>query len=108
MPALNNEKSANFKVGDSVYLGVKSFPTPPSMGSSNKNSRTVYSIVSVYMGQDGEFHYQLKYYTNPFTATVVKDVTESEIVKKVAEGGRRRVRSRRRSKRRAGTRRRRA
>ena len=107
MPALNNEKSAKFNVGDRVYLEKKS-SDPPSMGSSNKNSRTAYSIVNVYKGQDGEFHYTLKDYTNPFTLSVNKDVKESEIVEKVAKGGRRLVRTRRRSKRHTGTRRRRA
>ena len=100
--------SAKFKVDDRVYLKKDDTSHIPT-GSSNKNNTKVYTIKTV-TNVDGKFYYTLNDRNDPHAIAfnkTIDDVEESRIYGK-AEGGRRLVRTRRRSKRRAGTRRRRA
>ena len=108
--------SAKFIVNDKVYL-KKDDTSIPTGYSNNKNHTNVYIIkdvtkklVKTPTGYDVRFYYTLYDRNDPSAISTNKtldDVEESRIYGK-AEGGRRLVRTRRRSKRRAGTRRRRA
>jgi hypothetical protein len=100
----------NIKVGDSVYLkGDYKQSSHTSRGSSKATHIKVYEIREI-----DDLFLKLKDPDNPFvdiTATVdqiVRVPVEESKTKGKAKGGRRLVRTRRRSKRRAGTRRRRA
>ena len=102
-----------YKKGDSVYLVRDYLPKavhpPNSVGSSNATQNKVYTISSV--GDDNVL--KIIDPANPFIEieTSVEDIVlveKSKLHSNAAKGGRRLVRTRRRSKRRAGTRRRRA